>query len=81
MDNLAGIAITIINGLVLFILIDMRNAQKEEKKDRQSLRDEIREDAKDMWHRIYNHRHVVKCGSKDCTDVETSEVIIPQEFK
>lgn len=79
MENWTGIAVTVINGLALFILLDIRGKQREERDDRQLLRKELKEDTKEMWHRIYNHSHVVKCSSVDCKDVETSRVIVPQE--
>jgi hypothetical protein len=37
----------------------------------------IRSDIKDLWERVYNHRHEVRCLGEQCHQVHTGNVIVP----
>ena len=59
MENVwIGGALTLVNGLVLIILSNIRADQKEAKKDYAKTQEEEKksreETQKDMWHRIYS---------------------------
>jgi|WetSurMetagenome_2_1015567.scaffolds.fasta_scaffold316425_1 hypothetical protein len=37
----------------------------------------IKADIKDLWARVYNHRHEVNCNSDECHALRTGNVIVP----
>ena len=63
-----GAAITVINGLVLVILSDIKSRQKE-----------ILKAQDDIWNRLYGHYHEIDCGNKECQKLHTGNVVVPQQ--
>lgn len=78
-----GIALTIINGLILLILANIRSDQKETKASLEAMQKEEKkareESTKDMWHRIYSHYHEISCRNDECREMKTGNVIVPVE--
>ena len=37
----------------------------------------IKADIKDVWERMYDHTHTIKCSGKDCDVRETGGIVVP----
>lgn len=72
LTTVIGAALTVINGLILIILSDIKTRQKDMKVSNEA-------NIKEMWNRIYSHYHEIGCDNKDCTALKTGNVVIPHE--
>ena len=63
--TLFGILMSVLLTILLFMVAGLKADFTELKKD--------------IWHRLYNHTHVVSCDNHSCDVRQTGNVIVPHE--